>query len=188
MEISKIEVHTYKIPLPEPVEAFAAGVMKAFDLVACKIVNDDGEYGIGYITVHENQGLAISSIIKNSFIPIILNKDPRLIELRWKEMWKATHYAGRGAPVSFAIAAVDVALWDLKGKSLNEPLWRLLGGHNNEVLAYAGNIDLNFTIEKLLEGATKSLNDGFRSIKMRLGREFLSEDIKRLDAMRNLRE
>ena len=71
MEISKIEVNTYKIPLPEPVEAFAAGVMKAFDLVTCKIVNDDGEYGIGYITVHENQGLAIASIIKNSFVPII---------------------------------------------------------------------------------------------------------------------
>ena len=115
MEISKIEVNTYKIPLPEPVEAFAAGVMKAFDLVICKIINNDGEHGIGYITVHENQGLAIASIIKNSFIPIILNKDPRLIELLWKEMWKATHYAGRGAPVSFAIAAVDVALWDIKG-------------------------------------------------------------------------
>ena len=184
MEISKIEVNAYKIPLPEPVEAFAAGVMKAFDLVVCKIINDDGAYGIGYITVHENQGLAIASIIKNSFIPIILKKDPRLIELLWKEMWKATHYAGRGAPVSFAIAAVDVALWDLKGKCLNEPLWRLLGGCKKEVLAYAGNIDLNFTIEKLLNGASKSLDDGFRSIKMRLGREYLSEDIKRLDAMR----
>ena len=133
MEISKIEVNTYKRPLPEPVEAFAAGVMKAFDLVICKIINDNGAHGIGYITVHENQGLAIASIIKNSFIPIILTKDPRLIELLWKEMWKATHYAGRGAPVSFAIAAVDVALWDLKGKCLSEPLWRLLGGCKKEV-------------------------------------------------------
>ena len=42
MEISKIEINAYKIPLPEPVEAFAAGVMKAFDLVVCKIINDDG--------------------------------------------------------------------------------------------------------------------------------------------------
>ena len=67
IEISKIEVNSYNIPLPEPVEAFAAGVMKAFDLVVCKIINDNGEHGIGYITVHENQGLAIASIIKNSF-------------------------------------------------------------------------------------------------------------------------
>ena len=47
MEISKIEVNTYKIPLPEPVEAFAAGVMKAFDLVICKIINDDGGMVLG---------------------------------------------------------------------------------------------------------------------------------------------
>jgi L-alanine-DL-glutamate epimerase-like enolase superfamily enzyme len=185
MEISRIEIKTYKVPLLEPVEAFAAGVMKAFDLVVCKIFNDNNESGIGYISVHENQGLAIASIIKNSFIPLLLKKDPRLIELHWKNMWKATHYAGRGAPVSFAIAAVDVALWDLKGKLLKEPLWRLLGGHDKSVLAYAGNIDLNFTIEKLLDGASKSLDDGFRSIKMRLGKEFLSEDLKRLDAMKN---
>ena len=185
MEISKVEVDTYQIPLPEPVEAFAAGVMKAFDLVICKVTNDNNEQGVGYITVHQNQGLAIASIIKNSFIPIILKKDPRLIELLWKNMWKATHYAGRGAPVSFAIAAVDVALWDLKGKCLKEPLWRLLGGHDKKVLAYAGNIDLNFSIEKLLDGATKSLEKGFRSIKMRLGKEFLIDDLKRIEAMRN---
>ena len=55
IEISKIEVNSYNIPLPEPVEAFAAGVMKAFDLVVCKIINDNGEHGIGYITVHENR-------------------------------------------------------------------------------------------------------------------------------------
>ena len=174
-----------KIPLPEPVEAYAAGVMKAFDLVICKIDNDNGQQGVGYITVHENQGLAIASIIKNSFVPLLLDKDPRLIELHWKNMWKDTHYAGRGAPVSFAIAAVDVALWDLKGICLNEPIWRLLGGHDKNVLAYAGNIDLNFSTKKLLLGATKSLNQGFQSIKMRLGRETLSEDLKRLEAMRN---
>ena len=79
MKISNVEINTYKIPLTEPVEAFAAGVMKAFDLVICKIDNDNGQQGVGYITVHENQGLAIAYIIKNSFIPLLLHKDPRLI-------------------------------------------------------------------------------------------------------------
>ena len=185
MEITNIEINTYKIPLPEPVEAFAAGIMKAFDLVICRIKNNNDQEGVGYISVHENQGLAIAAIIKNSFKPLLIKKDPRLIELLWKNMWKETHYAGRGAPVSFAIAAVDVALWDLKAKCLNEPLWRLLGGHKNNIIAYAGNIDLNFTKEKLLDGATKSLEKGFQTIKMRLGRANLSDDIARLDAMRN---
>ena len=95
MKISNVEINTYKIPLPEPVEAYAAGVMKAFDLVICKIDNDNGQQGIGYITVHENQGLAIASIIKNSFVPLLLDKDPRLIELLWKIIYSdgiADHY------------------------------------------------------------------------------------------------
>jgi len=60
-------------------------------------------------------------------------------------------------PVSLAIAAVDTALWDLRGRTLREPLWHLLGGHRPEVRAYAGNIDLNFPREKLLEGVRRSL-------------------------------
>ena len=52
MEISRIEIKTYKVPLLEPVEAFAAGVMNAFDLVVCQIFNDNNESGIGYISVH----------------------------------------------------------------------------------------------------------------------------------------
>ena len=154
MKISEIKIKTYKIPLPEPVEAYAAGIMKAYDLVICRIINDDGLEGIGYITVHENQGLAIEQIIKNSFVKLLKGQDPRYIEKIWCNMWRSVHYAGRGAPVSFAIAAVDVALWDLKGKYLKEPLWSILGGYNKQVLSYAGNIDLNFPKEKLLSEAT----------------------------------
>ena len=185
MFISEIKIDTYNIPLPEPVEAYAAGVMKSFDLVVCRITNDDEVEGVGYITVHENQGKAIAQIIKDSFLDLLKDKDPRYIEYIWNLMWKKVHYAGRGGPVSFAIAAVDVALWDLKGKYLNEPLWSLLGGFQKNVLCYAGNIDLNFSKDKLLAEATKSLDQGFRAIKMRLGRETLKEDLERLDAMRS---
>ena len=67
MESSNLEIKTYTIPLPEPVEAFASGLMKDFDLVICKIKNDYGIEGIGYITVHENHGQAIETIIKNGY-------------------------------------------------------------------------------------------------------------------------
>ena len=66
MFISEIKIDTYNIPLPEPVEAYAAGVMKSFDLVICRVTNDNGIEGVGYITVHENQGKAIAQIIKDS--------------------------------------------------------------------------------------------------------------------------
>ena len=88
-------------------------------------------------------------------------------------------------PWGFAMAAVDVALWDLKGNRLGTPLWRLLGGANPSVRAYAGNIDLNFPMNRLLEGGMASVEQGFRSVKMRLGRPTIAEDIARVEAMRN---
>ena len=83
------------------------------------------------------------------------------------------------------MAAVDTALWDLKGNRLGTPLWRLLGGANPSVRAYAGNIDLNFPVDRLLAGGMASVEQGFRSVKMRLGRPTIAEDVARVEAMRN---
>ena len=183
-KIKTLETILYRFPLPEPVEAAAAGVMSEFELVMVRLRNTDGVEGSGYTALMVNQGAAVAKIIENVCADIVKVADPRKIEWIWSQMWKTHHYAGRGAPFSFAIAAVDTALWDLRGNTLEEPLWRLLGGYNPTVRAYAGNIDLNFPVDKLLEGASKSLEAGFRSIKMRLGKPTLREDIARVAAMR----
>ena len=184
MKIDRIDIKLFTIPLPEPVEAAAAGLMTNFDLVLVTLQDSEGTIGTGYTTMHQNQGAAAATIIKNVFYDLLLNQDPRHIEGIWQMLWRAHHYAGRGAPLSFALAAVDTALWDLRGHDLGEPLWRLLGGYSPRVKAYAGNIDLNFPLEKLLEGASTSLAKGHRSIKMRLGRKTLKEDVSRVSAMR----
>ena len=185
MRIDRLDVDTYRIPLPEPIEAAAAGVMRGFDLVMVQVSDNEGATGTGYTVMHQGQGLAVAAIVANVFRDMLHDEDPRLTERHWQRMWHAHHYAGRGAPLSFAIAAVDTALWDLRGRQLGEPLWRLLGGHEPRIKAYAGNIDLNFQLEKLLEGASDSLASGHRSVKMRLGRPSLREDVSRVAAMRN---
>ncbi len=184
MKIDRIDIDLFRIPLPEPIEAAAAGVMTGFDMVAARIADSDGAAGLGYTVMHQGQGPAIAAIIANVFLDMLIGEDPRLIERHWQRLWHAHHYAGRGAPLSFALAAVDTALWDLRGRSLGEPLWRLLGGHDARVKAYAGNIDLNFPVEKLLQGASHSVEAGHRSVKMRLGRPTLAEDVGRVAAMR----
>lgn len=183
--IDKIEVSHYRIPLPVPMEASAAGVMTAFDMVVARITDADGASGVGYTVMHEGQGGPIAAMIDGSFRAVLAGGDADLIEGLWRKLYKSHHYAGRGAPVSFAMAAVDVALWDLKGRRLGAPLWRLLGGFDARVRAYAGNIDLNFPVEKLLDGGMASVEAGFRSVKMRLGRPTLREDMQRVEAMRN---
>ena len=95
-------------------EASAAGVMRAFDMVMVRITTKSGAAGVGYTVMHEGQGPAVAVIIDNVFRDNLMKQDSRNIEFLWHSMWHRHHYAGRGAPVSFAIAAIDTALWDLR--------------------------------------------------------------------------
>ncbi|MBI1395951.1 MAG: uroporphyrinogen decarboxylase [Betaproteobacteria bacterium] len=186
MKIDRIETSLHRIPLPVPVEAASHGVMRAFDMVAVQLTDSDSGTGCGYTVLNAGHGAGAAAVIDNAFAAGVLGEDPRRIEWLWNRLWRSHHYSGRGGLVSFAIAAVDTALWDLRGRRLGEPLWRLLGGYRPEVRAYAGNIDLNFPMAKLLDGVRASLAAGYRSIKMRLGRPGLHEDVERVRAVREL--
>ncbi len=183
-KIAEMQVEHFYVPLAEPIEAYAAGLMTAFDMVAVRIADADGAQGCGYTVVHEGQGAAIAAIADGPFRETIMGEDVDRIEWLWRRMYRRVHYAGRGAPASFALAAVDVALHDLRGRRLGQPLWRLLGGYDPKVRAYAGNIDLNFPVEKLVDGALRSVDAGFGAVKMRLGRPTLAEDAARVAAVR----
>lgn len=186
MKISRIQCKLYRIPLAVPVQAASTAVMKGFDMVLVRVWDDEGCVGCGYTVVMEGQGGSIASLIEDNFAPMTVGEDPRRIEWIWQRLWKRHHYLGRGGNVSFALAALDTALWDLRGIALQEPLWRLLGGHDACVRAYAGNIDLNFLMDELLQGARNSVAAGFKSIKMRLGKPSINEDVERVRAMREL--
>ena len=184
MAVEHVQTDLYRLPLPTPVQAASTGVMSEFDMVVARIRDADGAEGAGYTVLMPGQGAAVAAIIERTLTGILRGADPARIEWLWRRMWRAHHYAGRGAPFTFALAAVDTALWDLRGRTLGEPLWRLLGGYDPKVRAYAGNIDLNFPLGQLLAGADRSIRQGFRAVKMRLGRPTLAEDAARVAAMR----
>jgi L-alanine-DL-glutamate epimerase-like enolase superfamily enzyme len=94
------------------------------------------------------------------------------------------HYGGRGGPPVLALSALDIALWDLKARRAKVPLFRLLGGFDARVPCYAGGIDLDLSVEALLQQTDDNLARGFRAIKMKVGRPDLASDIGRVQAMR----
>ena len=106
-KIKTLETILYRLPLPEPVEAAAAGVMGEFELVMVRIMDTDGVEGCGYTALMVHQGVAVAKIIENVCAEGVIGEDARNIEWLWSKLWKTHHYAGRGAPLSFAIAAVD---------------------------------------------------------------------------------
>ena len=186
MKIDSIQTDCYRIPLPVVLSDATHGDMEAFELITVRVRDADGAEGLGYTYTVGKGGGAIRDLIRRDLAPGLLGEDPRRIERLWERMWWQLHYVGRGGIASFAISAVDVALWDLAGKRAEEPLWRLLGGVNPQVKAYAGGIDLDFPLDKLQAQTQENLERGFRAIKMKVGRDRLREDVERVAALRKL--
>jgi len=184
MTIQNVRADHYSIPLPVVLSDSMHGDMASFELITVRITDGDGTEGLGYTYTLGGGARAIHSVIANDMAPALIGRDADRIEEMWKNLWWRLHWAGRGGLVMFALSAVDIALWDLLGKRAGLPLWRLLGGADPKVKAYAGGIDLMFTLDDLLAQTDANLAKGFRAIKMKVGRDNLREDVERIAAMR----
>jgi mannonate dehydratase len=104
--------------------------------VTLKIETDEGLYGIGDATLNGRE-LAVASYLQDHLCPVLIGRDARDIEDIWQLFYRGAYWR-RGPVTMAAIAAVDVALWDIKGKALGTPLWNLLGGRSRTgILCYA---------------------------------------------------
>ena len=184
-KISNIQVDHYRIPLPTVLSDATHGDQSHFAVITVRLTCDDGSEGMGYTyTVGNIGGAATTVMIERDLAPLLMGADPSRIEQIWEQMWWRLHDVGRGGIASFAISAVDIALWDLRARRADLPLWRLLGGHDPQVRAYAGGIDLMFSLDDLLAQADGFIEQGFRAIKMKVGREDIARDVERVAAMR----
>ena len=183
-KIASVSVGHYRIPLDTPLSDSTHGVMTAFELVTVRVRDTDGAEGTGYTYTTGRNGGAIHSILAREIPEIVAGEDADRIEHLWNRVWWALHYGGRGGPTVLALSAFDIALWDLKARRANLPLWRLLGGYDPAVPCYAGGIDLELSVDGLLKQTDRNLEKGFRAIKMKVGRKRLSEDVERVAAMR----
>jgi mannonate dehydratase len=106
------------------------------NFVTLKIETDEGLYGLGDATLNGRE-LAVAGYLTEHVIPCLIGRDPSRIEDIWQYLYRGAYWR-RGPVTMTAIAAVDVALWDIKGKALNTPLYNLLGGRSRDgVLVYA---------------------------------------------------
>ncbi len=184
MKIIGVRADLFSIALEETLSDSTHGDIPSFELITVRIRDSDGAEGLGYTYTVGRSGAAILSLIDKELAPLLIGEDADRIERLWKRLWWGLHYAGRGGQASFAISAIDVALWDLKAKRAGAPLWTFLGGHDPKVPAYAGGIDLWFPLDKLLRQTEANLARGFRAIKMKVGRPNTGEDVERVKEMR----
>lgn len=184
--IKNIDVKLFGIPLAEVLSDAKHGDHTHFELITVTIRLENGLSGTGYTYTGGKGGRAILAMIKYDLAPMLIGKDASLVETLYDAMQWHIHYVGRGGIASFAISAVDIALWDLRGKARQLPLWKMAGGANNRCQAYCGGIDLGFDLKKLLHSIGTYLDRGFNGVKIKVGQPDLADDVARVAAVREL--
>lgn len=184
--IKEAHAEYYRVPLREVLVDAVHGNHTHFELIICRIQTQDGFEGTGYTYTGGFGGHAIHSMLEHELIPFVWGRDADCIDALWNDMQWRVHYVARGGIASFAISAVDIALWDIRGRKSGQPLWKMAGGRGRSANVYVGGIDLNFSLDKLLDQTRKNLDRGFTSVKIKVGQKNLSDDIKRAVAVHNL--
>jgi mannonate dehydratase len=136
------------------------------NFVTLKVTTEDGIYGLGDATLNGRE-LAVASYLSEHVIPILIGRDARRIEDMWQYLYKGAYWR-RGPVTMAAIAAVDAALWDIKGKSLDAPLYQLLGGASREsvmVYGHASGADVEATVKEV----ARYLSLGYKAIRAQSG-------------------
>ena len=157
----------------------------ATSLLVAHVHTDEGPEGVGWTYSHGTSGRGMKEAIDTLLAPRLVGEDPAYIERLYDRMWKSVFpNIMMSGLTTVALAPLDIALWDLAGKTAGKPLFRLLGGYRDSVAAYGSGLDLAYSTEDLLDQVTNFVDQGYWGVKIKIGRERLGEDIDRLRAVR----
>jgi L-alanine-DL-glutamate epimerase-like enolase superfamily enzyme len=185
LRITDVKAFPTSFPIP-PANRVALGIGTAVkrDAVIVKVTTSGGVTGWGEAH-HGRAHTAVAKLIETTLKQLVLNLEADNVVGIWDRMYRfqlASH--GMGAGACLAMSGIDMALWDIRGKALGLPLYKLLGGTRKAIPAYAGGVSLGYQPpEKLIEEAQKSLDQGYKAIKLRVG-DSVKKDIERMRAVR----
>jgi D-galactarolactone cycloisomerase len=188
MKITNIIAHPILVPLERPFY-FSQGWVHNRSSLIIEIETDSGVTGWGECLCHGLQPPQIAAaFVEHVFRPILVGKSPFDVEVLWEEMYNTTRPYGQGGSAVNAISGVDIALWDIIGRTLEQPIHRLIGGaFRDKIQPYATGFyryeDGNYPVD-CIEEADQYIQKGFKAIKLKIGFG-VEQDIEFIHAMRN---
>lgn len=194
MRITDVEAIALAVPMEQQIaapisipraEEVAGVVFKEYRSVLVRIHTDQGISGVGECMTRLS-GTALRDIV-HYVKPLLIGKDPRDVEYLWDLLWSVM--INRGHHKGFyleAMAGIDIALWDIWGKSADVPVWRLLGGKTNpKIWCYASSLRLR-DIEILRDEIDQHKDNGFNAMKIKVGKDPMNwrQEIKTVEQIR----
>ena len=181
MKIIDIRVRAYSAPYEKPISngKYTYG---ATEIVICEVFTDEGITGVGW--THGSK-LVIDTML--SLRERVIGQDPFNVERIWSVMYLPKVYGRKGFETR-AISAIDIALWDIRGKVAGRSVHQLLGGYHDTIPAYiaGGYYEPDKGYHELREEVRKYLASGAKAIKMKIGAASIKVDLERIDAVRDV--
>lgn len=133
------------------------------NFVTVRIGTDEGIWGVGDATLNGRE-LAVVTYLREHVAPVLIGRDPARIDDTWHYLYRGAYWR-RGPVTMSAIAGIDTALWDIKGKVAGLPLFQLLGGRSREAVTVYGHAS-GATIEEAVESVTHYLDHGYKAVRV----------------------
>jgi D-arabinonate dehydratase/D-galactarolactone cycloisomerase len=171
MRITGIETFPLLYEMPYPL-TYARGSYQTREALVVKVHTSEAAiFGWGESAMWGGPHAVTRAVIEQEIAPLILGEDPRRPEYLWEKVYQSTYYHGRKGILLAALSGIDIALWDILGKSAGQPLWRLFGGFARPLASYAsaGYYRPAYGIEELAADVSKARASGFRGYKMKIG-------------------
>lgn len=170
MKITAVESITLLFRYPAA-RGFRGGKGTCTGRVSClvRVHTDSGIVGIGSVYSHPE---LVRVIIEDHLRGMLIGEDPLDVEGLWEHGYELTRWYGRKGVAISALGGIDIALWDIRGKTIGKPICDLLGSKRHRVPAYASGLLWKEDLTELSHEATTYLKRGFRAMKMRLGRNY----------------
>jgi len=176
---------SFRLPEGKTVKLGIGSTIKR-DAIIVRVETECGVVGYGEAHPGRSPG-AVTSLIANTMAPLAVGMDAFDTNGVWSRIHKmqlASH--GMGAGAALALSGIDMALWDVRGKLCNQPLYKLLGGSSKSIKAYAGGIALGFQApQSLAEEAQQYVGAGYQALKLRLG-DNVADDAARVRHVRKV--
>jgi L-talarate/galactarate dehydratase len=188
MKISKIQTSILRIPEDDPLADMPEEAGRLRPIVILRIQTDSGIEGIG-LTFYGGAMTGTLRTAVDELGALLIGEDPMRIEAIVRKLRLAAgDSCGPAGIFTLALSAIDVALWDIKGKALEQPLWRLLGGHRDRVPTYAsGSLRRGLTDNQAQRAAQILVQKGFVEMKTQMalpGNPTPAEEVRRIRVVR----
>ncbi len=182
-----IQAEAFMVDLvPKVKRTDAIQSFKSQETIFVRLRDAEGAEGMGYSYTIGDGGPSILALLRLTLLPALMGREGEMIEQTWRDLLFLSHATAVGPIMSLALAAIDTALWDLRGKRAGLPLHQLAGGAKPQVPMYStegGWLHLEPTA--LVEDALAMREAGFRGSKIKIGKPSVAGDEARLSAVRN---